>query len=522
MTYKFYLYGPPGCGKTSVGQALAESLNLPLFDLDSEIERRAGETIPAVFASHGEEHFRLLERESLAAFMGVEKGVVALGGGALLNDESRARVISNGTVICLKASLETLMRRMQAEEGQRPLLNGGLETQLVELISQRADHYTSFPMQVETDGLQPGEIAWRIQVRLGAFHVKGMGAGYDVRVRADGLDSLGEYLRRNGLRDGVALVCDENLAQLYSSQAVAALERVGYTTHMVTIPPGEVHKTVETVTALWDAFVDAGLERGGTVAALGGGVTGDLAGFAAATYLRGVPWAVLPTTLLAMVDASLGGKTGIDLRRGKNLAGAFHPPRLVLADTNTLTSLPERELRSGMAEVVKAGLIGDPALFERCAQGWEAVCASLDEVVRRAMAVKVQVIQADPYENSYRAALNLGHTLGHAFEMASDYRLLHGEAVAIGLAGETRLAESLGLAERGLADKVEETLIRLGLPARLPQELDRVTIWRAMQVDKKRVRGSLRFALPARIGEVRVGIEAPDNRVIDQVLDQLS
>jgi 3-dehydroquinate synthase len=248
------------------------------------------------------------------------------------------------------------------------------------------------------------------------------------------------------------------------------------------------------------------LERGSPVVALGGGVTTDLAGFAAATYLRGVPWVALPTSLLGMVDASLGGKTGFDLPQGKNLVGVFNPPRLVLADPHTLQTLPAREFCSGMAEVIKAGIIADPALFHLCAQGWEAVQASLEKVIRHAMAVKVRLIQQDPYEGGERAVLNLGHTIGHALELVSGYRLAHGEAVAVGMVVETRLAEALGIAQMGLADEIAVVLRRFNLPVGIPPGLDQQAIFDAMQVDKKKHLGELRFSLPVKIGEVKPGI----------------
>ena len=336
-----------------------------------------------------------------------------------------------------------------------------------------------------------------------------MGAGYDVRVAAGGtgvLDGLGGMLRARGLNGPVALVSDSNVAPLYAPRVVAALEACNYVVHIVTLDSGEEHKTVGAISGLWEAFLSAGLERGSTVVALGGGVTGDLAGFAAATYLRGVRWVALPTSLLAMADASLGGKTGADLPRGKNLIGAFHPPALVLSDPQVLASLPEGELRSGMAEVVKHGILADAALFERCERGWDAVAGSWDEIVRRAVAVKAEFIQADPYEKGIRAALNLGHTVGHAVELASGFRLRHGEAVAIGLVVEARLAERQGIAEAGLAGRIEACLRGLSLPTGIPDWIDGEVFLRALKVDKKNAGGAVRFALPELIGAYRVGV----------------
>ncbi|MCA9933551.1 MAG: 3-dehydroquinate synthase, partial [Anaerolineales bacterium] len=214
--------------------------------------------------------------------------------------------------------------------------------------------------------------------------------------------------------------------------------------------------------------------------------------------------------LLAMVDASLGGKTGADLPQGKNLIGAFYPPKLVLADPDVLSTLPEVELRSGLGEVVKHGIIGDPALFDLCARGWTAVSADWDELVRRATAVKIAVIVEDPYEQGRRAALNLGHTIGHAVELVSGFQLRHGEAVAIGTVLAAKLAARLGLADGGLVDEVTAVLHNLGLPTQIPAELDRGAIIQAVGVDKKRKGGKVKFALPRKIGDVQVGIDVPD------------
>jgi 3-dehydroquinate synthetase len=210
-----------------------------------------------------------------------------------------------------------------------------------------------------------------------------------------------------------------------------------------------------------------------------------------------------------MVDSSLGGKTGVDLPQGKNLVGAFHPPKLVWTDPLTLETLPQAELRSGMAEVLKAGVIADPKLFVLCRQGWDAINANRQEIVRRAMAVKINIIQQDPYERSLRAVLNFGHTIGHAIETVSEYSLRHGEAVAIGMLLEARLSEELGLAQESLSAPIHTTLKHLSLPVRIPPRLDRQAILEIMFFDKKKASGELKFALPVRIGEVQPGVKVP-------------
>jgi 3-dehydroquinate synthase len=504
------IYGPPASGKSSLGLRLAESLRLPFYDLDELIESQAGLSIPQIFAVEGETGFRRRESAALADVLDFEHGVVALGGGALLHPENRARAEAAGLVLCLSAPFETIVDRLEASQGQRPLLDGDMQDRLQRLLEQRAAHYASFPLQLDTAKLSLSEAAWQAQTRMGMFHVTGMGKGYDVRVGEGGLDHLGAVLLAHKIQGPLAVVSDENVASIYAQRTLAVLRASGYIAHLVVIPAGEQHKTISTINLLWDAFLAAGLERNSTVIALGGGVVSDLAGFAAATYLRGIPWVAVPTTLLAMVDASLGGKTGADLTQGKNLVGAFHPPSLVLADPLLLASLPDIELRNGLAEVVKHGLIADPVLFELCGRGWQSVRMDLNEVVRRAMAVKVRTIQEDPYEHGRRACLNLGHTLGHAIEAASEYQLKHGEAVAIGMAFAARLAERNGLASNGLVDEIVETLQNLGLPTDIPAGLDRQRILNGVAVDKKRAGGKVRWVLPIGIGKVRWGIEIDD------------
>jgi 3-dehydroquinate synthetase len=241
-------------------------------------------------------------------------------------------------------------------------------------------------------------------------------------------------------------------------------------------------------------------------------VVNDLTGFAAGTYLRGIRWVGLPTSLLAMCDASLGGKTGIDLPQGKNLAGVFHSPSFVINDPIVLESLPFTELRNGMAEVIKHGIIADPQLFELCRHGWNGVYQNVDTIVRRAIAVKVKIVNADPFEKDERAVLNLGHTFGHAIEKVSQYRVSHGEAVAIGIILATRLAVRLDLAEKNMQEHLIKAFSLLNLPTYPPEGIDPVEILDGMAVDKKRTSGKLHFVLPSSIGDVRWGIELPDER----------
>lgn len=336
---------------------------------------------------------------------------------------------------------------------------------------------------------------------------------YDIVLGEGVLDKLGQLMIERGLSGRVAIVSDETVANLYADQVAGSLRDAGFTPTLVTFPAGEEHKNLDTVRDLYDALVSAGLERGSSVVALGGGVVGDAAGFVAATFLRGVPLVQVPTTLLAMVDASVGGKVGVDLPQGKNLVGAFKQPALVIADVGTLGTLPDREFQAGLAEIIKAGIIGDPMLFEHLEhQGHEP----LSWVIRRAIEVKRDVVQEDPFERGRRAVLNLGHTFGHAIEVLNAYRLLHGFAVSMGMVIAARAAVALGLAEPGLEARIADTLARHGLPIR-HNEASPERIWKAMKTDKKRKASVQRYVLPRAIGDVIVTSEVPKGTII-QVL----
>lgn len=515
-----FLYGPPGVGKTTLGQWLAARLELPFYDLDERIQRLSGRTIPQIFNEEGESGFRQREKSALNELLALPHGVAALGGGALLDADNRRLAERCGTVLCLTAGLQTLLERLGEANQTRPLLKGedGWQARLSALLEARREHYASFSTRLPTDGRTLDETGREALCTLGIFPIRGMERAYRLIVQNGILESAADYLNEIGRSRIAALVCDSNTARLYAGRLEKLLMAAGWRVQRCVIPAGEAHKTLETTAGLWAQFVEGGLERGSLVVALGGGVVGDMSGFAAAAFLRGVDWVNLPTTLLAMVDASIGGKTGIDLPQGKNLVGAFHTPRLVLADPLVLSTLPVGEVRSGMAEVVKHGVIGDPALLDACAEGPQGLNAGWEWLVRRAAAVKVRVIEADPYEQGLREVLNFGHTLGHALEKASGYRLRHGEAVAIGMVAETRLAERLGLAERGLSEYLAAIITRWGLPVEAPAGLEAAQIRAALTVDKKRRDGQLRFSLPRSPGQVLHGIVVPAEEALREVI----
>ncbi len=565
------LYGPPSVGKTTMGKLIAEKLGREFVDGDDWIEARWGRPVPDYFERGDDVLFRAREAEACRMWSALDGLVIAPGGGALLDPRSRAALEGAGVILCLTASPETLLARLNGSHA-RPLLRGDAPARLKALLKERESLYRSFALQVNTDGRAVESVAEEVITQFRASEgVTRFELGESSALMGQSLLArLPELLAAKGLRPPFAVISDSSVAPLYGDAVCRALlspspvahpactcgagtggrngmkskgrQEKGSAGEVIHFPAGEAHKNLDTVRELYSACLACGLERGGTILALGGGVVGDVAGFIAATFMRGVQWVNLPTTVLAMADASLGGKVGVDLPEGKNLVGAFHPPSLILADFDTLSTLPAVETRCGLAEVVKAAVIGDGALFAQLSsftadQGAQtnpspAVInhaaadptpaeSSLAPLLRcppafitRAAAVKVGIVNADPYERGERARLNFGHTIGHGVESASGYAIRHGEAVAIGMIAETRLAEAMGLVERGLSARIAACLQHIGLPTRATG-LSPQTIRAAMSADKKKAGRRLKFALPKQIGEVVWGIEVDEELLLN-------
>lgn len=516
-----FLFGPMGCGKTTVGTIIAQRLNWAFVDTDEVIESEAGMPVAEIFHLEGESGFRARERKLMAGLARGTRQVVSLGGGTLMDPESRALAESSGQVVMLTCDPEVILQRMGDELLARPLLAGpGPLERLKAILAKRAELYGSFPLTIDTTMLTPENVAKKARLLAGFFHVLGMGGGYDVLVGRGFLDHLAQEMEVRKLTGPIMVITDDNVAPLYLQRVMDALAPCAPVTSII-LPAGERGKTLHAVETLYGRLFELGMERRGTIVALGGGVVTDIAGFAAATYMRGVSWAALPTSLLGMVDAAIGGKTGVNLPLGKNLVGAFYPPSVVLVDLDTLSTLPSLEMRSGMAEVVKSALVGDSKLLGMIeALHGNLDPAGLDIIIRRAMRVKIRVIEEDPFERrGPREALNLGHTIGHAIESYNDFNLPHGEAVGLGLIAESALAEKMQVAEPGLASRLSTLLNELGLPTR--QHLPAEEILPRIGGDKKRRGGRVRWALPVAPGKVRIGLEVTDDDVRDalKILD---
>lgn len=527
MRRPLLLTGFMATGKTTVARRLAELTGRTWVDFDGRIEERAGKSVAELFAERGEAGFRALERAELEELLGGwEKlwdaaPVVSLGGGALLDRELRLRALEGAVVVTLTATPAEILRRVGDEVASRPLLHapgGSVEGRIRSLLEAREVAYRESHAQIPTDGREVDAIARDVREHWerNAVAVPAGLASYVVEIGADHLSArLGPTV---GKCSSVLLVTDTTVGRLHGARARQALTGLGVPFGEVQLEPGEEHKTLRGLETIYAGAFEHGLDRSSALVGLGGGVVTDMTGFAAATWMRGVRWVGAPTTLLAMVDASVGGKTAVDFRAAKNSVGAFWQPSGVLCDVTTLQTETERAYRSALAEVVKTALIGDAALFRLLEEQSEGVLrrdpALVAEVVERCVRVKAHVVARDERESGLRAVLNLGHTVGHALEAAANFTgLTHGEAVSLGLVAALRIGRRLGDTSADLERRCMQLLERLGLPHRLSQaELDQAA--HLLGHDKKRSGRELRFVVARDVGDVGTKKLALDDLVV--------
>lgn len=511
-----------GTGKSTVGQLVAARLGRRFVDMDDILTQRAGKPISAIFAEEGEAEFRRAEA-ALCVELTQEQGlVISTGGGALVSAENRNALSASGVLICLNASADEILRRLAAAT-DRPLLGDELaarEERVRTLLTQRRAAYAAIPYQVDTEGRSAEAVAALVEQAAQAdaelpgmvrIPVAAPEGAYDICLGEGVLAAAGPLLVRRGLRPGAVAIVTNAMILEHAETLAVSLVATGFAPTICQVPEGEQHKTLATVASLYEQFLAAGLDRRGAVISVGGGVIGDMAGFAAATYLRGVPFVQMPTSLLAMVDASVGGKTGVDMPAGKNLVGAFKQPHAVLMDVDLLATLPSAEFQAGLGEVVKHGIIGAPRLFQQLE---EAGPTNLQQLVADAVRVKVEVVEEDPFETGRRAHLNLGHTFGHAIELESRFTMRHGEAVAVGLAAAAHMAAATGVCSPVVSNRIVALLERLGLPT-FVRGYDAEAVYNAMGHDKKRAGRTLRFVLPRDVGDVVTVNNPGDSFVMD-------
>jgi shikimate kinase/3-dehydroquinate synthase len=514
-----------GAGKTTIGRLLARKLGKRFVDSDHEIEARTGASIPWIFEIEGEASFRRREADMIRELTGQQGIVLATGGGAVLNPDSRALLASRGTVVYLRASVGSILQRTSHDKNRPLLQTADPRKKLEELTTLREPLYREIADLVIDTGrpnvqsmvqtildqlaaLQASRACRREHAPMNQQTTISLNVELDERrypiAIGPGLLDDPALLARHVAGRKVAIVTNTTVAPLYLEKVAAPLRAAGREVVEIVLPDGEQFKTWDSLMQVFDALLANKCDRKTTLVALGGGVIGDMTGFAAATYMRGVPFVQIPTTLLAQVDSSVGGKTGINHPLGKNMIGAFYQPRAVLADTGTLATLPARELSAGLAEVIKHGAILDGEFFDWIEQNIGKLVArdpaALAHAIARSCEIKAEVVRKDEREGGLRAVLNFGHTFGHAIEAGLGYGdWLHGEAVGCGMVMAADLSHRVGLVDAATVERVRALVQAAGLPVVAP-DLGAPRWIELMEVDKKNEGGAIKFILLKPLG----------------------
>lgn len=513
-TQPIILVGMMGAGKTTVGRALAKALQRDFIDLDHAIEAQCGVPVATIFDIEGEEGFRRRETKMLKRYANQPGIVLATGGGAVVRPENRHYLSQGGVVVYLRATLSHLYQRL-ARDRSRPLLQTENPKQrLQDLLNQREPLYNELATVVFDTGnksipqtvRQLTHLLREARPKMITVDVSTPGGNYPICINPGRLSFLSANIPADA--SSIALITNHEIDTLYGEQVRAALKASGKPLAVIHLPEGENHKNWQTLQKIFDELLAKQFDRRSVLVALGGGVIGDITGFAAATFMRGVRFIQVPTTLLAQVDSSVGGKTAINHPLGKNMIGAFYQPIAVEIDTDVLTTLPKREISAGLAEVIKYGLIIDAGFFDWCEENAQRLLAlepqAIQYAIQRSCELKAKVVGLDEREGGVRAILNLGHTFGHAIETGVGYgQWLHGEAVGCGLVLAAGLsAQLLGLPPESV-ERTRALVEAIGCPTEPPQFA--IERWvQLMRSDKKAQDGEMRFVLLSRIGEAVV------------------
>ena len=532
------LVGMMGAGKTTVGRLLARQLGKTFIDSDEEIQKRTGVKISHIFDVEGEEGFRQRESAVIQDLIKQDNIVLATGGGAVLKPANREALQQNGVVIYLKSNLHDLWQRTRNDHTRPLLQTANPRAKLQELYEQRDPIYTAAADCIIHTGRQSVQILIARLIRK--IHSYGqptrtndamqtLNVGLDERSYqihiGQNLIERAELLVQHIPYKRVTVVSNTTVAPLYLEHLTQVLTKAGISVQSIVLPDGEQYKNSASLNSIYDALRANRSERSSPLLALGGGVIGDLTGFAAATYLRGVPFIQIPTTLLAQVDSSVGGKTGINHPAGKNMVGAFYQPQVVIADVSTLNTLSDAELRAGIAEVIKYGLIRDLPFLEWLEQNMGKLlqrdAEALQYAIVRSCQNKADVVGADERESGERALLNLGHTFGHAIENAMGYGVwLHGEAVAAGTIMAVDLSWRLGWLTESDVARSKALFTQAGLPVSGPR-LGAQRYAELMGLDKKVANGKVRFVLLQALGRAVITDEVPA-ALLEQTLESCS
>tara|TARA_Y100000814_G_scaffold146458_1_gene106376 strand:+ start:1022 stop:2671 length:1650 start_codon:yes stop_codon:yes gene_type:complete len=544
-----FLIGFSGTGKSEIGPIISNILSYKFIDLDTEIVKYFNKSIDKVFSEDSEEAFRKKESELLEYYGSSSKLVIATGGGAIINNDNYELMKSHGFIVCLEATPQTIFNRLTNENAKdeiRPLLKNNVNIDFITNIkNKRLQYYAKSDWTIHTDNLTPYQSADEVAKIYKTFVNLDTTKFIDQDMKADlaGIvtysngvcplysgwdiyDDIPKIFSKLDIEGNLFLISDRNVYSLYGEEVKKCIASTGKQVFSYQMEPGEHNKTFDAISNVYSWLAESKAQRRDTIIALGGGVVGDMAGFVAATYNRGMGFIQIPTSLAAMVDASVGGKTAVDLPEGKNLVGAFYQPKVVIADVSTLKSLPHRETMEGWAEAIKHGLILDKQLFEVFENRYEELL-NLEpnlttDVVKRSIQIKAEIVSQDEKETrGIRTLLNYGHTIGHGLEAATGYhQLLHGEAVSIGMMGAAMIGNRMGVTDGSILERQLSILKKFDLPISF-KNINLDSIKSAMSLDKKAVGSSINWVLLPEIGHAVVNSNV-DNSVIDNVLEELS
>ncbi len=519
ITKNIFFTGFMATGKSRIGSLVAASLGWTFQDLDHAVEEKSGLSVAEIFARHGEAHFRTLEIEALREISQREKMVISLGGGTLQSPAAIELVKNNGVLIALWAPPEVILERVNRKQSSRPLLANLNDTEKLEkikrLLNERKALYDLAQFRFESCESIPHHvltrtIIHRLQVdELNPLQVALEERSYPIYVEKQISNHVDSIFDKWNIQGEYLIVTDNNLRDHQFETLEHIRQCLGEDCRIFYFKSGEEEKNLKSLNKLFTYMLRQGYSRKTTLVAFSGGVVGDMTGFAASIYLRGIPFVQIPTTLLSMVDSSVGGKTGINHPLGKNMIGSFYQPKAVLIQLDVLSTLPDSEFLAGLAEVIKYAVIWDPEFFEYLDKNRQAILArdlqQLNYVVRHCCSIKAEVVRRDERESSsgVRAFLNYGHTFGHALEVLANFNYTHGLAVALGMRAAARLAVDIGLLSPADEQKQNALLDAYGLPQIFPRPLDLARAWEAMGMDKKVEAGERVYILPTRIGEVK-------------------
>jgi 3-dehydroquinate synthase len=551
---RIFLTGFSGTGKTAIAPLVAEALGWRSLDTDVLIEEEAERSVAEIFEHDGEESFRKRETDVLKRAVQSDDTVIATGGGALLAEQNRRLMAEQGLLVCLDAHPREIVARLKDSEPDRPLLAGADPlARITELKAQRHKYYALADVAIGTERQPPQQIAEAVVKAVRSLDtsvalrverlllpeevdaslcepiwIEAPSRRYAAHVGWGTLDRLGELLAETGLSGAAYIISDSEVLPRHGERALLSLRDSGFRAEAFAVPAGETSKTLDMAGTIYDWLSAHRAERGHAIIALGGGVVGDLAGFVASTYLRGVPFVQAPTSLLAMVDAAIGGKVAIDLERGKNLVGSFYQPWLVVEDVSTLKTLPHRALVEGCAEVIKHALIFNPELLSELESRTDDLL-NLDptfttDIVRRNVALKGKMVAEDELDKGPRNVLNYGHTIGHAIESAAGYKgVLHGEAVAVGMMAAAEIGRRMEITSPDLVERQRALLERYGLPTRRQERwpaLDAKAVLSGIALDKKVSKGTVRWVLLEDVGKTVFRSDVPID-VVEGVVEEL-